>query len=142
MKNLKIITIAVVCFLMTGCFGRLTTYKEINYNKFNKMVDNKETFILLIGSSTCSHCLEYKPTLERIIKRYQVKVYYIDISKLSDNDNDSLSNKISFTGTPTVVFFKNGVEGDGKTSPEYTRIVGNKNYDYSVKKFKSNGFIK
>lgn len=142
MKKYILIIMLFCTIFLSGCFGRIKTYSEISYQQLEKMIDSKKSFVLLIGSSECSHCASYKPTLERVIKDYQVKVYYIDILNLTDSERAKLKNIVSYSGTPTVAFIKKGREGDGKTSGQYTRIVGNRTYDYTVKKFKSNGFIK
>lgn len=142
MKKYVLIFMLVCTIFLSGCFGKLTSYSEISFNQLEKMIDSKKSFVLLIGSSDCSHCELYKSTIEKVIKDYQVKVYYIDITKLDDSEDSKLKNIVSYSGTPTVAFIKKGREGDGKTSSQYKRIVGNKTYSYTVKKFKSNGFIK
>ena len=31
-------------------------------------VNNKDSFVLYVGSSSCSHCANFKPILEKVIK--------------------------------------------------------------------------
>ncbi len=127
--------ITVVFF--TGC-SQLKTYEEITYDHLMDMLEQKQSFILFIGSSDCSHCATYEPKLNNVIKEYQVKVYFIDVSKLSDVENSKLNAKISYgNATPMTVFIKNGSEENS-----YNRIRGDQDHDVIVSMFKKNGYIK
>ena len=121
--------------MLTGC-GK-TTYDEVSYSDLNNMIDNKEDFILFIGSSTCSACTAYKVTLNDIIKEYNVDVKYIDLSKLSKEEQSELTSEFPISGTPTTVFIT-----DGKEEDTHNRIDGNARNSKIVEKFKENGYIK
>ncbi len=132
----KLFILIAIIFMLTGCGGR-STYDEISYSDLNKMIDNKEDFILFIGSSSCSACAVYEVTLNDIIKEYNVDVKYIDLSKLSDQDESVLVSEFPITGTPTTVFVTNGDEKD-----THNRINGSAKKSKIVEKFKENGYIK
>lgn len=134
----KILFIAVITLVsLTGCNSKLKTYEEIDYNTFIDKIENKESFILFIGSSTCQHCDAFKVTIKNIVKKYQIKIYYIDIHKFDEDQSKKFKTYINFSATPTTVFITNGKE---KTT--YNRINGNLNYDKVVEKIKKAGFIK
>lgn len=136
-KILCFLCIILSLFLFTGC-SKLKTYEEVSLNKVLEKLDNKESFILFIGSSDCSHCASYKPKLENVIKDYQVKVYYIDVSKLSDKENNQFNAKISYGNmTPITVFIKKGEE-----TSTYNRIKGDQDVDTIVSMFQKNDYIK
>lgn len=122
--------------LMSGCSTK-TTYDEVSYDELNDMLDDKKSFILFIGSSTCSACTTYKETLNLVIEEYNVDVKYIDLSKLSSSEDASLTSEFPITGTPTTVFIEKGDEED-----THNRIVGNAKKSKIVDKFKENGYIK
>lgn len=130
----KIIIVLVSCLFLFGC--NTNKYKEINYDEYIEMVNNKEDFILFIGSADCSHCDTFKDTLNLVLKDYKVTVNYIDISKLSEQQSKTFDAKISYKGTPTTVFIE-----DGKEKSVYNRISGAKSYNYIVEKFKINDYI-
>lgn len=136
-KRLTITTLLLIIggLLISGCSHK--TYTEIDYNTYKEMVDNKDSFVLFIGSSECSHCADYKVTLDKIIKKYDLDVKYIDLASMEDADYNEFKSKVSFSGTPTTIFVKKGKEIN-----HYNRIVGAKDYDYIVDKFKKNGYIK
>lgn len=131
----KLLILIAIVFMLTGC-GK-TTYDEISYSELNNMIDNKEDFILFIGSSTCSACAAYEITLNDIIKEYNVDVKYIDLSKLSDKEESALTSQFPINGTPTTVFITDGDEQD-----THNRIDGNQKMSRIVSKFKENGYIK
>ena len=133
---IKIFISFIFVFLLAGCVDKISTYDEINYDEYSSMIENSEDFILYLGSANCSHCMDFKPTLEKVIKKYQIDVKYVDISLLSSKEYAVLKNKTKLQGTPTVVFVEDGVV---QTSP---KIVGALSYDKAVKIFKESGYIK
>ena len=108
------------------------------------MVENKESFILFIGSRTCSHCAEFKITLEEVIENYNVDFKYLDIANLSTEERISFSSSINFEGTPTTVFIEEGVDNSCNlfTCDEAKRIEGALSYEKTVEILKNNGYIK
>ncbi len=136
MKKIIIIFLLFLCFGLTACMGP-STYDEISFDDLMEKIDNKDDFLLLIGSSTCTACQGFKPTINKIITEYKMDIKYIDVNKLSDDQSDELLAHFRFSGTPIIVFVKNGKEKD-----PHNRIVGNQKYSKVVKKLKENGYIK
>ncbi len=134
MKKFLVLILFMVIFI-SGC-GKRTTYDEISYNEFKKLVENKESFPLVIGSSTCSACSLFRPTMEAFIKKYDIDVKYIDISKLSEDENNEFTTIIGFKSTPTTVFFK-----DGEQTSVYDRIVGSEDMNTVISSYKRMGYI-
>ena len=110
---------------------------EIKYSEVMKKVKNKDSFILLLSQTTCSHCAEYKPKLKRVSKKYKVYVYYLETDLLKEKENKELKKTFNYNGTPTTVFV---IDGEEKTAA--TRINGDAEEAKIISKFKSNGFIK
>lgn len=134
MKKFFVLVLFVVIFI-SGC-GKRVTYNEISYSDFKLLIDNKESFPLVIGSSTCSACSLFRPTMEAFIKKYNIDVKYIDISKLSEDDNNELSSIIGYKSTPTTVFFK-----EGEQTSVYDRIVGSEDLNGVITAYKRMGYI-
>ena len=99
-------------------------------------VENKEDFILVIESDQCSACAIYMPTMEEVVKNYNVKVNYINIHVLTDEQSAKLATYVYTNSTPLTVYFKEGVASD-----THNRIVGAANYDAVVESFTKNGYI-
>lgn len=129
--------IIMMMFMVTACKKKITTYEEITYSQFQEKIKNKESFILFVGSSTCSACDRYKVTLNEIIEDYQVKIYYIDISKFDVTQQSEFLTVINFNSTPTTVFIT-----DGEEKTVYNRIVGALSYSKIEAKLEKAGYIK
>ena len=111
---------------------------EISYDEVIEKLDNKDTFVLLISQTTCSHCATYKPKLKDVSNEYEIDVYYIDVDLLEEDEYNELNSRLSFktSGTPLTIFLKNGEE-----TTVANRIQGDSSKDKIIKKLKSNGFI-
>ena len=139
----KIFFIAMIILVaLTGCGSKLKSYEEIDYNTFIEKMENNENFALFIGSSTCQHCDAFKVTVKNIVKKYQIKIYYIDIHKFDDEQSKEFNTYINFNATPTTVFIENGVEKTDDKGNKIYRINGNLRYDKVVEKLTKVGYIK
>ena len=135
----KVLIILCCLILFVGCTKKDTEpYTEISYDELEIMLKEKQDFVLVLGSSQCSHCASYKITMEDVVAKYHVTIHYIDIYELSDEQLSKLNNKFSFSGTPTTIFIEGGEEKD----PQFNRIDGAKDFEYIVSKLKDNGYIK
>ena len=134
MKKFLVLILFVLIFI-SGC-GKRTTYDEISYKEFKKLVAKKKTFPLVIGSSTCSACSMFKPTMEAFITKYNIDVKYIDISKLSEDESGEFSSVVGFKSTPTTIFYENGEQ-----TSAYYRIVGSEDMNGVVEAYKRMGYI-
>lgn len=134
-KILLLVTLVFCVFGLTGC-NKYTTYTEISYSGLMEKIDNKDTFAVVFGSSTCSACAKYKINMEKVIKSEQVEIFYVGLDKLSDDDYNKVYSKFVINSTPTTVFFREGVEVS-----TYNRIVGAANSTEIIKNLKKNGII-
>lgn len=142
MKKVLILFIGIITLFTVGCgHGSIN---EITYDEYKKMIENEESFILFIGSHDCSHCSDFKITLEKVIEKYKVTFNYIDIANLSNDDYNALKREIKFTGTPTTVFIEDGVDNSCNvfTCDKEKRIDGAQDYDTVIARLKSKGYIK
>lgn len=136
MKRFLVMVMVVLCMFVSGCQNKISTYTEITYSEYSELIEGENDFILYLGSSSCSHCLNFKSTLDKIIKEYQLDVKYIDISLLTEKEYAIVQNKTKLQGTPTIVFVEDGVV---QTSP---KIQGEVSYTVALEKFKESGYIK
>lgn len=120
MKKILIFLISIIA--LTGC--KYSSYQYIDYNELTKKLENQETFAFVIGSRDCSACTNYKETMEKVIKEYNIPIYFIEIADLSEEDGNKLRSKFYYQYTPTTIFIENGSE---KTT--YDRIVGSGDYE-------------
>ena len=111
---------------------------EVKYNDIIKKVNDKDSFILVISQSTCSHCATYRPKLMKIVQDYDINIYYIDYDKESETNQNKFLDEFNLSGaTPTTIFIK-----DGEEVSLLSRLEGDLSVDKVVKQFKKMGFIK
>lgn len=133
MKNkfTKILAIITIILLTTGCKNSIM---EVTYQDINKMIKDKETFILVITQDSCIHCEEYKPRIKKILKKNNLTAYNLNITNISDDDYNDFKDKYDFKGTPTTIFFKKGEENINE------RIVGAANNKNIKSALESQGY--
>lgn len=136
MKKILIYCVLFLCLIVTGCSPKLEEYTKISYDDFKKKIENKESFPLVVGSSECSACANYEITMQRFIRDYQVEVFIIDLTELDEEEYNELKTSISFTATPTTVFYE-----DGELTSYYNRINGSVTKNVIKDYFKNNGYI-
>ena len=131
---MKKILICLIAILLVGCGN--PKYTEIGYEQLKTKLDNKDTFVLLLGSDTCSACASYETTMNKVMKDTKIEIFYVNLHLLSEEDYSKIYSKFVVNSTPTTIFIK-----DGKETTTYDRIVGAADYKTVVDKLKSLGYI-
>lgn len=103
-KIFSIIAIFFIVITLAGC-----TSGNANASDVQKQVDNKESFMLYIGSTTCAACQAFNPVYEEFQKDHSdYKTTAVKLDQLSEQDNATLVKKYHVAATPTLVFFRKG----------------------------------
>ena len=131
---MKKLLICLMTILLVGCGN--TKYTEINYEQLKQKLDNKDTFVLLLGSDTCSACASYEKTMTKVMKDTKVEIFYVNLHNLSEEDYSKIYSKFVVTSTPTTIFIK-----DGEETSTYNRIVGAAKYEDVIDSLKKHGYI-
>ncbi len=131
-----ILMLFVFCLILCGC-SKKEHIKEITLDEFKEKIANKETFAIYVGNKNCTHCISYRPILEKVLDDYDITIYHIDNSKLDEDSYAEFSTYINISGTPTIAFITNGEE-----ETTLNRITGEVSRDTTIQRFKSNGYIK
>lgn len=134
----KILFLFVSLLLLTGCSkGKLN---EIGFSEYNDMISNEKSFVLVIGKTGCSYCLDYKETLNAVLEDYDVELYYIDHSKFNEDEKSKFLARIMFDNnaisTPTTIYIEKGREQNKRN-----RIVGSTSKSEVIKYLKGVGII-
>ncbi len=95
-----------------------------NYDELQSYLNSDDSIFLVLGKTGCVHCENYKPVLNSISSKYGIKIVYIDLANLSEEEKSRIMNsdikipaKCSQTntetslsngfGTPLSLFIKN-----------------------------------
>ena len=124
------VLVLVVIFFSYQMFFKKSNLKSLAYEEINEKIDNKDSFVLCLTSTKCSHCNVYN--------KYDITIYYADVDTFDKEDYNKLKSEFSFDGsTPTTIFIN-----DGEEETTATRINGDISTDKIINKLKKNGFIK
>lgn len=80
----KIIVLIASFLLVLGACSSNKTTSEIKAQDVLDKMENKETFVVYLGTTTCSACIAYKPVVKEMMKNYDVTIY----SVMLDNESD------------------------------------------------------
>ena len=130
----KIILIAITLLCLVGCGKRM--YTIIYYSDFMEKIENKDSFVLVLGSDTCGACAQYKITMEDVMADKKVEVFYLGIDKLTSDEYSKIYSKYVITSTPTTIFFK-----DGEETSTYDRLNKAEDYSTIVEALEKHGYI-
>lgn len=135
-KGIILFAIFIGVLFLTGCSNNLNTVKEIDFTTLKSKIDNKETFILEVIQTGCSHCEEFSPRFRSVLAEYNLTGYSINLSNLTTEEKDKLYEITEISGTPTVCFFKDGNE------QVMNKIVGAVSNKEVITKLKDTKYIK
>lgn len=130
----KILLCLVGLLLFTGCGRKDYTY--LSYTDLDAKLNNKDDFVLVIGSSTCTACDAYEETMRDIITKNDIEIFFLDLNTLSDEESSKVYSKFVYSYTPTTIFIKNGEE-----TGTHNRIVGAGEYKDVLNKLEQLGYI-
>ncbi|HOZ53723.1 MAG TPA: thioredoxin family protein [Bacilli bacterium] len=145
MKKTLIIVAILIVLILVGIFlyNKLNVsisddiLHKVTFNEFKTKMENKDSFAIYVGHDSCSACQQYKPTLLSVVKKYNITLYYLDNSTLTEDENIELTSILSVQGTPTIAFITNGEE-----ESTLNRIYGVTSKEDTIERFRLNGYIK
>lgn len=95
---------------------------EITYSRYKEKIKSNDYTIVLLASPTCTHCIQYKPLMNKVADDYKLDIYYINVSSVSYDEYISLHDNITVLkdiyseegqpsiSTPTTIIYKDGKE--------------------------------
>lgn len=132
----KVLLVIMILFL-AGCSLKSGEYTEVSVSELKQKCENKDTFVLVLGSETCAWCQKYKTNMSKFIKDYSIEIFYLDADKLTEEQYNKIKSKLGGTySTPTTIFIRDGVE-----TSTYERISGILEYNEIVYNLKKLGYI-
>ena len=118
--------------------NELKELNEINLKDYFDMYNNKSREIVLIGKPTCGYCEIAIPIIENINYEYNLNINYLDIAKLTEDENNEFINSNELYqedfGTPILVIIGN--------KKIYSNQSGLTDHAHYVKLLKDNKLIK
>lgn len=129
-KKIKLLLISIFVIFITGCSNN-NVITDIDYSKLEEIISNKESFILEIMQTGCSHCEEFTPRFKVILKENNLEAYSLNLYNLTKEERDKFNElTTSVSGTPTVLYFEKGKE----TSHKLNGAVNNDKIEEFIEK--------
>lgn len=119
-------------FKESGVLDDDAVYKDeayltfIDYDDYKELINKKEKTVITIGQTGCSHCIATKPVLNRIAKKYDIKINYLNLTYLSEEDNSELISGLKDLDYTDSDYIESGSIG----TPLTLVIENNKVLDY------------
>lgn len=117
----------------------------IDYDKYEELI-TKGSHIVVIGQTTCSHCIAIKPALNSVARDYDVTINYLNLTEMTQSESSAFFKSLETLGyddeefletggigTPLVLMIKNG-----KISSHFS---GERTKSQLVREFTKAGFI-
>ena len=132
-KKIKYLLIGILALILTGCSSS-KVITDIDYRKLEEMIDNKESFILEVVQTGCSHCEEFSPRFKAVLKTNDEEAYSLNLYNMTDEERKKFNElTTSVSGTPTVLYFEDGKE----TSHKINGAVSNEKIEEFLEKIKN-----
>ena len=119
----------------------------INYSDYENLISNSSSNIIVIGQTTCSHCIAIKPALNTVAQNYNLVINYLNLTDINDEETDSF-----FETLKTIEYNDEDFLKDGSFGTPLTLIVengkvkhyisGERTISQLTKEFKKAGLIK
>ena len=118
----------------------------IDLDEYEDLVEEKGVHVVVIGQTTCSHCIAIKPALNKVAGEYDLTINYLNLTEMDEeeyNDFEESLKEIEYNdpaflekgefGTPLTLIIENGKVKD--------YISGQRTNSQLVREFKKTGLI-
>ena len=119
----------------------------VSYDKYKSLIRNDDTHIIVIGQTTCSHCIAIKPALNSVAEDYALTINYLNLTELTEEESEKFFESLKKIEYNDPDFLEDGSFGtpltliveDGKVD---RYVSGSKTYSQLVREFTKAGLIK
>lgn len=87
---------------------------NINYSEYLNILKSSEAKVVVVGQTTCSHCITAKPYYDEIAKENNIDIYYLNYTNMSDDEKTAILTSTTYFkenedwGTPLMLIAKDG----------------------------------
>lgn len=118
----------------------------IDYDKYEKLIANGELFVVTVGQTGCSHCTAIKPSLDRVVEKQNLKIYYLNLTDLLNGESSLFYQSLTDMEYSSPSYVENGSFGTPTTfTIENGKIKyyigGERTYSKLVDEFKKQGLL-
>ena len=87
---------------------------EITYNEYSELIKSSEPEVIVVGQTTCSHCIAAKPYYDEIARENDIDIYYLNYTNMTADEQEALQSSLTYFkentrwGTPLMLIVKDG----------------------------------
>lgn len=108
MKKIIKFIFPILFIILCACSPK-NYFTEVNYKDVIENIDNKESFVLVIGRDDCPYCIDLIENIKKDINKEKEFVSYLKIKSGDKNQRSNLIEKFGdFDLVPYVIYIKNG----------------------------------
>ncbi len=109
--NQRIIRLCILVIIVLLFYNGVikTRGAVIEIYSIENLLESKKNEYLYFGLSSCKVCEELDPIMEEMAKKYNKKIYYIDIYQyLEHSEFEEVQKKLILYGVPTIYKLEKG----------------------------------
>lgn len=84
---------------------------KVDYSTYKELVKTNGTHIIVVGQTSCSHCIAIKPALNKVGEKYDLTINYLNITDMTEDENNDLIDSFNEIGYDEPDFVENGSFG-------------------------------
>ena len=87
---------------------------EISYNEYSELIKSTEPKVIVVGQTSCSHCIAAKPYYDEIARENDIDIYYLNFTKMTADEQEAIQTSLTYFkentqwGTPLMLIVKDG----------------------------------
>lgn len=106
------LAILLFCFIKFGIMNRGYKLESVDASKYSKLVESKKGSLIFFTTSECQLCDDTKALFTKVLKGSNIKVYQVELNKLSNDEIDKISSVLDITKdgieAPLLIYVKEG----------------------------------
>lgn len=130
----------------SAVYGEEKNITFVDYDEYDKLISSKGTHIIVVGQTSCPHCIAIKPALNTVAGEYNLTINYLNLTEISNEENRLFFESLDTIGYDDEEYLAEGSIGtplvlivkDGKVTNYFS---GEKTTSQLVRQFKKYGLI-
>lgn len=118
----------------------------VDFSEYEELISDSDTNIIVVGQTSCSHCIAFKPALNSVAQDYDLTINYLNLTDLSKEESTSFFDSLTTIEYNDEKFLEDGSFGtpltlvveNGKVK---SYISGERTISQLVREFKRQGLI-
>lgn len=118
----------------------------IDYPEYEKLISSNNKSVIVVGQTSCSHCIAFKPAINSVAGDYDITINYLNITDLSQEESNKFTESLKTIEYNDPAFLEDGSFGTPltlivKNGKVKSYISGERTISQLVKEFKKQGII-